>query len=116
MSRLLKKILFKLYYFVIFVLFIIWEIITANFKVARDVLRPKLQIVPGVIAVPLELDTDLEITIIANLISLTPGTLSLDVSEDKKFLFVHTMYADDIEHQRKVLKHDIEEKVLRLIR
>jgi multisubunit Na+/H+ antiporter MnhE subunit len=44
------------------------------------------------------------------------GTLSLDVSEDKKFLFVHTMYADDIEHQRKVLKHDIEEKVLRLIR
>jgi multicomponent Na+:H+ antiporter subunit E len=50
---------------------------------------------PGVIAMPLDAQTDGEITIVANLISLTPGTLSLDVSSDKKVLYIHVMYLDD---------------------
>jgi multicomponent Na+:H+ antiporter subunit E len=49
---------------------------------------------PGVIAMPLEAKTDGEITMVANLISLTPGTLSLDVSDDRKVLYIHAMFLD----------------------
>lgn len=47
---------------------------------------------PGVIALPLSARTEMEITLVANLISLTPGTLSLDVSDDRKVLYIHAMF------------------------
>ena len=96
--------------------FIIWEILVSNLKVAIDVISPVLKSKPGVIAIPLKATSDLEITLIANLISLTPGTLTLDVSSDKKTLFVHTMFAGDVEKQRKTLTKNIEENVLRILR
>ena len=96
--------------------FMIWELFVSNFKVSIDVLSPSLKSKPGVIAIPLKATTDLEITLIANLISLTPGTLTLDVSSDKKTIFVHTMFAEDVEEQRATLKRDIEEQVLRILR
>ena len=50
---------------------------------------------PGIVKIPLDLETDVEITLLASLITLTPGTLSLDVSKDKKVLYVHSMYVYD---------------------
>lgn len=97
-----------------FMAFIVWEILISNFRVASDVLRFKLKNRPGVIAIPLDAKTDFEITLIANLISLTPGTLTLDVSTDKSMLFVHTMFADDAQAQRDTLKNDIEKRILRI--
>jgi len=98
-----------------FLLFLVWELIVSNFKVASDVLRFRLKNQPGVIAIPLDVNTDLEITLVANIISLTPGTLSLDVSDDRKFLFVHTLFASDIDKQKKMLKEAIEEKLHRIL-
>jgi len=105
----------KAWLIVKFILYIIWEIIVSSVKVAIDVLRPRITTKPGVIAIPLEKDTDLEITILANLISLTPGTLSLDVSSDKSTLFVHTMFADDIEGLRKTIKDTLERPLLEIL-
>jgi multicomponent Na+:H+ antiporter subunit E len=69
---------------------VIWSLILSNLKVARAVLfTPLDQLTPGIIAVPLELESDAEITALANLITLTPGTLTLDVSDDRQTLFVH---------------------------
>lgn len=65
-----------------FGLFFIWELILANIRVAIDVLRPRPQIEPAVVAVPLDGFSDAEVTLLANFITLTPGTLSLDVSLD----------------------------------
>jgi multicomponent Na+:H+ antiporter subunit E len=65
-----------------FALFFLWELIIANLRVARDVLTAQDYMKPRVIAIPLDARTDAEITALAYVISLTPGTLSLDVSTD----------------------------------
>ena len=105
----------KTWFLVKFFGFIIWEILVSSCKVAACVLQPNLKNKSAVIAIPLDVKTDLAITLMANLISLTPGTLALDVSTDKKFLFVHTMFATDIEKLRFSFKKDIEQKLLRMM-
>jgi multicomponent Na+:H+ antiporter subunit E len=96
--------------------FFIKELIKANLRVAYDVLTPGLQIRPGVIAIPLDARTDAEITLLANLITLTPGTLSLDVSVDRRTLYIHAMYIDDPEAVRQQIKHGFERRVLEVLR
>jgi len=87
-----------------FLFFFIWELLKANIKVAYDVVTPKNYMKPGVVSFGLEANTDLEITLLMNLISLTPGTLSLDVSFDKKTLYIHAMYLDDIKEFRSEMR------------
>ena len=60
--------------------------------------------------------TDDEITILSNLITLTPGTLSLDVSEDKKVLYIHAMYVEDVDRFRRELKDGLERRLLEVLR
>lgn len=91
----LLRILGKLEAIVLVTVFFLYEVVLANLRVAFDVLTLQHFMRPGIVAIPLEARTDLEIALLANLISLTPGTLSLDVSSDRKFLFVHAMYLSD---------------------
>ncbi len=93
-------------------LFFIRELILSSVRVAADVLTPKPNLHPAIIAVPLDCTEDLQITLLANLISLTPGTLSLDVSEDKKTLYVHAMYASDPEALKREIKENFERRIL----
>lgn len=99
-----------------FILYFIYELILANIKVAYDVLTPRHRMKPAIIAVPLTVDRDFEITVLANLITLTPGTLSLDVSTDKKVLYVHSMYITDPEEFRREIKEGFERKLLEVTR
>ena len=70
---------------------------------------------PGIIGLSLEVSSDLEITIFANLISLTPGTLSIDVSSDRKVLYIHAMYIDDLEQLRAEIRY-LEQRLLDVMR
>ena len=88
-----------------FSIFFLWELVKANIKVAYDVVTPKNYMRPGIVSYKLEARSDLEITLLMNLISLTPGTLSLDVSSDKKVLYIHAMYADNIDVFRNQMRH-----------
>jgi multicomponent Na+:H+ antiporter subunit E len=99
-----------------FGLFYVWELILANLRVAYDVITPGYHMRPAVLAIPLDAKTDAEITILANLITLTPGTLSLDVSNDRRFLYIHAMYVRDIEEFRQALKDRLERRVLEVLR
>lgn len=99
-----------------FILYFIKEIIKANLIVAYDIITPKDYMKPGIVAVPLEARTNLEITLFANLITLTPGTLSLDVSTDKKTLYVHGLYVNDAESFRRELKEGLEKRLLEVLR
>ncbi len=99
-----------------FTLFFLWELILANLRVAYDVLTPRDHMKPRVIAVPLDARTDAEITALAYFISLTPGTLSLDVSTDKRTLFIHAMYAPDADALRREIKQGFERRLLELMR
>lgn len=90
----------------------IYELIVSSVRVAWDVITPTHLSQPGVIAVPLDVTTDEEILLVANLISLTPGTLSLDVSSDRRTLYVHAMFVDDPEALRQELKTGMEQSVI----
>lgn len=80
-------------------LLFIRELLLSAVRVALLVLRPNLNahIRPAIIAYPLKLTGDPEITLLANLITLTPGTLSVDVSADRRFLYIHAIHVTDRE-------------------
>jgi multicomponent Na+:H+ antiporter subunit E len=99
-----------------FALFFFKELVVSTVRVAWEVLTPATYRKPGIVAVPLDAETDLEITLLANVITLTPGTLSLEVSEDRSILYVHAMFVDDAEALRRDLKEGFERRVLELLR
>lgn len=101
--------------FIGFIGFFLKELIQANLRVAFDIVTPPWHMKPGVIAMPLSARTEMEITMVANLISLTPGTLSLDVSDDRKVLYIHAMFLDNEEELRRNLK-EMEHRALELFR
>lgn len=95
-----------------FVLQYVWLLIESNVIVGWDIVTPGTKMDAGIMRLPLRCSTDLEITLFANLISLTPGTLTLSVQNDPPVLYVHGMYAPDrdefraelYEHEAKLLK------------
>jgi multicomponent Na+:H+ antiporter subunit E len=96
--------------------FFLKNLVAASLQVAYDVVTPKHRMRAGVIAFPLEAKTDVEITLLAGLISLTPGTLVLEVSPDRKSLFIHVMYLDDPDAARKGIKEGLERRLLEVMR
>ena len=94
----------------------VWEVVVANVSVAYRVISPRHGMRSGVIAVPLDVKTDVEITILANMISLTPGTLSLQVSEDKRLLYVHALHIDDIDKMKQRIKDGFERRIIEVTR
>jgi len=88
-----------------------YELTVSSLQVARDVITPGHGSRPGIVAVPLDLEEPIQITVLANLISLTPGTLSLDVSSDGRTLYVHDMFVDDPDETRRSIKEGFERLV-----
>ncbi|MEM9985233.1 MAG: Na+/H+ antiporter subunit E [Bacteroidota bacterium] len=99
-----------------FLLYFFYELIKANLEVAYQVLTPSFSMDPGIVRVPLDVRSDFEITLLANVISLTPGTLSLDVSTDRRVLYVHAMYVGDKEEFIQGIKNGFERRILTLLR
>ncbi|NJN18468.1 MAG: Na+/H+ antiporter subunit E [Oscillochloris sp.] len=90
------------------------EIVKSNLVVARAVLSPTLRLRPGIVAIPLDLQSDQGITILANLITLTPGTVTLDISSDRKTLYIHAFNVADAEQLRNEIKDSFERRVQEL--
>lgn len=99
-----------------FIVFFLKELVVASVTVFRSVVSPFSFLRPGIIAVPLDLKTSAEITLLANLITLTPGTLTLDVSTDKKVIYIHTIRMDDPETFRLSIKNGFEKRVMEVMR
>ncbi len=78
--------------FVCFALFYVREVVTANLYIAMDIMRPKSHASPGFIELPLGPMSNMQILLLTNLISMTPGTLSFDLSHDRRRLLIHAMY------------------------
>ncbi len=93
--------------------FFLKELFVSSIRVAIDVMKPSFRMKSGVVDIPLDAKTDLEITVLANMISLTPGTLSLEVSDDRKELFIHAMYIDEgVDQVRASIKNGMERRIL----
>jgi multicomponent Na+:H+ antiporter subunit E len=99
-----------------FLLFFLYELFKANIEVAYDVMTIKNHMKPGIVKFPLDAQSDLEITLLANIISMTPGTLSLDVSQDKKVMFIHAMYVEDEKEFVRSIKNGFERRLLSIMR
>jgi multicomponent Na+:H+ antiporter subunit E len=106
----------KVWQVIALAVYFLWELVLANLRVAYDVLTPAHHMRPGVIGIPLDATTDAEITLLANLITLTPGTLSLDVAADRRTLYIHAMYLGDIDAERRKIKNGFERRVLAVLR
>jgi multicomponent Na+:H+ antiporter subunit E len=91
--------------------FFLYELVVSSLRVAWDVITPSHRSNPAIVEMPLDVESDLEILLVTNLISLTPGTLSLDVTPDRKTLIVHAMFADDPEGLVRELKDGMERMV-----
>ncbi len=114
--RAIFKILVKIPHGVSFFIFYIKELFLSNLKVAHDVVTPSYHMRPGVLAIPLDAESNLQVLFISNLITMTPGTMSLDVSHDKRVLYIHALYIDDLEILRQEIKLGIVKKGKDLLR
>jgi len=93
-------------------LYFLWELLLSSIKVAWDVIRPVPQNNPALIEVPLTVKGDFEILLLTNLISLTPGTLSVDVSKDRETLLVHAMFGEDEDELIDSIKNGFERLIM----
>lgn len=92
------------------------ELILSNLNVLKHVLKPKLDIKPGIFALPTELEKDWEIMLLANLITLTPGTLTVDVSDNNKILYIHAVNIDDVKESVDSIKNTFEKAIMEVSR
>lgn len=99
---------------VLFVMFL-WDLLISSLQVARAVLSPRDITEPRFVTIPLNTRTDAGITMTANFISLTPGTLTVDVSDDRRTLLVHDLLAGESSEATRQGVHDgIEKRVMRV--
>ncbi|QPC87181.1 Na+/H+ antiporter subunit E [Mesorhizobium sp. NBSH29] len=94
----------------------LYELVLSAWRVSILVLSPKMDLKPGIFAYPLKAEHDVEITLLANLITLTPGTLSVDVSEDRKTLFVHAIDCSNPEAVRRDIASGFERKIIEVFK
>ena len=92
--------------------YFVWDLVRANLRLALDVATPHYNMKPGILAVPLDATKDSEILLLAMLINLTPGSVALDVSPDRKVMYVHVMYIDTPDRARQEIKTGFERRVL----
>jgi multicomponent Na+:H+ antiporter subunit E len=92
------------------------ELVKANYGVLKEVIRPTLKIQPGIFALPVEVKKDWEIMLLANLITLTPGTLVVDISDDNDVLYVHSMHIDDVDDLINDIKNSFEKAIMEVSR
>ena len=90
--------------------FFAWELLLANFRVATDVLRGH-QIEPAVVAIPLDVSGDVEILLLSMLINITPGSVTIDLSDDRRTLYVHVMHMKTADETRREIKNGFERRV-----
>jgi multicomponent Na+:H+ antiporter subunit E len=99
-----------------FVLYFFAQMVKANLQVAYDVMTPRYFMKPGIVRYPMDARTELEINLLATMISLTPGTLIMDLSEDKKIVYIHVMYLNDPEVFINEMKPGLERRLLEILR
>jgi len=99
----------RIFWFLVYVPVFFYYVIMANFDVVYRALHPKMPIKPGIVKIKTNLKTDSGITALANSITLTPGTLTVDLTEDG-FLFVHwiNVKSDDVEQATKFIAQRFE--------
>ncbi|WP_077327118.1 Na+/H+ antiporter subunit E [Virgibacillus siamensis] len=106
----------RVYKIFMLILLFMKELIKANLDIVKLVYKPKPEFEPGIFALPTILKSNWEITLLANLITLTPGTLTVAVSEDNTHLYIHAMDIDEIDDEINAIKDTFEKAILEVTR
>ena len=96
-------------------LYMVWELFRSSIEVAWDILTPTHKNQSKIIKLPLQCQHPAQISLLANLISLTPGTLAIDLEKENTVLIIHIMFA---QHQEKIIafiKKQLEPKIIKVI-
>lgn len=94
-----------------FMLFYAWEMLVSSMILAIDILQWKKKFQHGIVAVDIDLKSDFAILAMVNLVSMTPGSLTVELSQDRKRVFIHTMYLEDEQLFVKKIKNDFEKRI-----
>ncbi len=110
------------YYFkhvraILYLIFLfIKELLLANIEVLKWIYKPRLDFQPGILALPIDVKKNWEITLLANLITLTPGTLSVDVSRDQRYIYIHALDLPDVNETIVSIKESFEKAIREVTR
>lgn len=110
----MKKWTLRIVFLVELFLYYMWELTVSNIQLAYESLRPTIKLRPSFLAIPLDVKSDDEILAFSNLLTFTPGAVSMDISDDKKNLYAHVIFSEDTEKIRKQIKYTIERRIKRL--
>jgi multicomponent Na+:H+ antiporter subunit E len=99
-----------------FIVIYAYEVMISSMRIAWEIVTPVPHRRPGIIEVPLDVNTDAEIALLANLITFTPGTVAIDIAEDGSHMVVHDMFIKDPDLSRRHIKQRYERWVMRLMR
>ena len=94
----------------------LYELVVANIDVLKIILKPKLDIQPGIFAYETELDQPWQITLLSMLITLTPGTLVVDISDDNKTLYIHALHMPEVDEAVASIRDSFEKAILEVSR
>ncbi|MBX3003143.1 MAG: Na+/H+ antiporter subunit E [Anaerolineales bacterium] len=104
----------RIWWLLSYLAFVAWEIVLSNAKLTWWILHPKLEFHPGIVAVPLTLDSDFEITVLVTMITLTPGTVSVDLRKDRRgrdVVYIHSFFVKDADSFRHEIKETFERRL-----
>ena len=93
-----------------------FEVILASLRIGWEIVTPVPRRRPGFVEVPLDVNTEAEIALLANLITFTPGTVAIDIAKDGHHMVVHDMFIKDPDVSRRHIKDRYERWVMRLLR
>ncbi|MCB0045591.1 MAG: monovalent cation/H+ antiporter subunit E [Caldilineaceae bacterium] len=105
----------------VFVLYVLWEVILSSLVVAGYILRRNINVRQGIVAVPMDVTNPMEIATLASVITLTPGTLTVEIGKDeaedgRRVLFVHALNIDDPHALTAKIKNGFEKQILQITR
>ncbi|QUG42501.1 Na+/H+ antiporter subunit E [Psychrobacillus sp. INOP01] len=92
------------------------ELVLSNFSVLKLIVQPTMPIRPAIFAMPTVLEQDWEITLLSSLITLTPGTVVIDISDDNKTLYIHSIDFEDIDEAVDSIRNTFEKAILEVSR
>jgi multicomponent Na+:H+ antiporter subunit E len=113
----MKKILFisiRLFRLLLFIIFYFKELLLSGVLLARDIIRPKKTFTHGIIRIGIDISSPTALMTMVNLVSMTPGSLIIELTPDHRYLYVHVMYLEDPERFESDLKNKFEKKIKRI--
>jgi multicomponent Na+:H+ antiporter subunit E len=105
------KLIMRILKIISFMAFYAWEMLVSSFILAKDILHWNKNFEHGIVAVDIDLKSDMAILAMVNLVSMTPGSLTVELSHDRKKVFIHTMYLDDEQAFVYKIKNDFERRI-----